>query len=397
MKVSTSRRSFLQAAAASPLIFSSGSWVVHGSSSDQRAAVTFGFNVPQTGAYSAEGGDELRAFLLAVEHLNGEGDGGLLQTMQPLHLQGNGVLGRRVKYVVGDTRTDPKHAVAYARHMMAIDGVSMVSGGVSSSVAIAMQQLAQKMGVIFMTGITHSNDTTGKDRRRYGFRHFLNAQMSGAALGPVLAKQLGSERSVYHLTADYTWGWTQEATIRETTEKLGWRTLKAVRTPIGTTDFSRFIEPIAASGADTVVLNHYGKDLVHSIRQLTETGLRDCLVNGNPFEVVVPLYSSLMAQGAGDAIKGVLGTTNWHWSLEDQGSKTFVNSYITRYGTPPSQAAHTCYVQTLLYANAVEMAGTFYPPEVIRQLEGLQFSGMGNGEVLYRAEDHQCIKSVQVV
>ena len=39
-------------------------------------SVTLGFNVPQTGPYADEGMDELRAFQLAVEHLNGGGDGG---------------------------------------------------------------------------------------------------------------------------------------------------------------------------------------------------------------------------------------------------------------------------------------------------------------------------------
>ncbi|MDB3972628.1 branched-chain amino acid ABC transporter substrate-binding protein, partial [Candidatus Thioglobus sp.] len=41
--------------------------------------------------------------------------------------------------------------------------------------------------------------------------------------------------------------------------------------------------------------------------------------------------------------------------------------------------------------------GTFYPPEVIKQLEGFKFDGMGNGETEYRAEDHQCFKDVLVV
>src|SRR3546814_17453117 len=62
-----------------------------------------------------------------------------------------------------------------------------------------------------------------------------------------------------------------------------------------------------------------------------------------------------MTQGAGAAVKGILGTTNWHWSLQDEGSQVFVKSYGEEYGQPPSQAAHTCYVQTLLYANACEM------------------------------------------
>ena len=40
------------------------------------STVTLGFNVPQSGPYADEGADELRAYELAVEHLNGEGDGG---------------------------------------------------------------------------------------------------------------------------------------------------------------------------------------------------------------------------------------------------------------------------------------------------------------------------------
>lgn len=53
----------------------------------------------------------------------------------------------------------------------------------------------------------------------------------------------------------------------------------------------------------------------------------------------MPLFSRLMAQGAGDAIKGILGSTNWHWSLQDEGSKAFVRSFGQKYGIPPSQAA----------------------------------------------------------
>jgi len=39
----------------------------------QGDTVTLGFNVPQSGPYADEGADELRAYELAVEHLNGGG------------------------------------------------------------------------------------------------------------------------------------------------------------------------------------------------------------------------------------------------------------------------------------------------------------------------------------
>jgi len=386
------------AAVAAPTVFVRGAWAqTFRNDPGASETATLGFNVPQTGPYADEGADELRAYQLAVKHINGEGDGGMLNTIQPLSLTGNGVLGKKVDFVTGDTQTKADAARASARRMIERDGVIMFSGGSSSSVAIAQQSLAQEMGVIYMCGLTHSNDTTGKDRRRYGFRHFFNAKMSGAALGPVLEAEMGTERRAYHLTADYTWGWTQEESIKNTTEALGWQTAETVRTPLGAGDFSQYLTPVLNSGADVLILNHYGKDMVNSLTQAVQFGMRDREVNGKNFEIVVPLYSRLMAQGAGEAVKGILGSTAWNWSLTDEGSQAFVNSFGAEYGFPPSQAAHTCYVQTLLYANACETAGTFYPPEVIRALEGFEFDGAGNGPTLYRAEDHQCFKDVLVV
>ena len=401
MKIS--RRGLLQGTAvlgaglAAPTIFTSKSWAASYTNEPTGSSVILGFNVPQTGAYADEGADELRAYQLAVEHINGEGDGGMLNTFSSKALQGNGINGKKVEYVTGDTQTKSDAARASAKRMIEKDGAIMITGGSSSGVAIAVQGLCQDAGVIFMAGLTHSNDTTGKDKRANGFRHFFNTEMSGAALGPVLKNAFGSERTAYHLTADYTWGWSQEGSIIKYTEALGWQTATAVRTPLGAGDFSQYITPVLNSGADVLVLNHYGRDMVNSLTQAVQFGLRDKQVNGKDFAIVVPLYSRLMAQGAGENVKGIFGSTNWHWSLQDEGSKAFVKSFGQKYGFPPSQAAHTTYCQALLYADACQRAGTFRPSGVGAALEGFKFDGLGNGPTEYRAADHQCFKDVLVV
>ncbi|MGQ7847753.1 substrate-binding protein [Granulosicoccus sp. 3-233] len=399
-----SRRDVLKASAATaaitgaPLFFSRHAYGADFlNNPGDSGVVTLGFNVPQSGAYADEGADELRAYKLAVKHLNGEGDGGMMNTMQPSELKGNGILGKKVEYVTGDTQTKSDAARASAKRMIEKDGVVMVTGGSSSGVAVAVQGLCQDAGIIFMAGLTHSNDTTGKDKKANGFRHFFNAYMSGAALGPVLEKNYGNDRRTYHLTADYTWGWTQEESIIASTEAIGWTTVEKVKTPVGAGDFSQYITPVLNSGADTLILNHYGKDMINSLTQAIQFGLKDKQVNGKNFEIVVPLYSRLMAQGAGENVKGIFGSTNWHWSLTDAGSQAFVKSFGQEYGFPPSQAAHTCYVQTLLYADACERAGTFEPCVVVEALEGHKFDGLGNGPTEYRAGDHQCFKDVLVV
>jgi len=400
-KFNNSRRNFLKTSAivgvgvSAPMIFTNAHAAYR--NEPKGSTVTFGFNVPQTGAYADEGADELRAYQLAVKHINGEGDGGMLNTFSSKALTGSGVNGKKVVFVTGDTQTKSDAARASAKRMIEKDGAIMITGGSSSGVAIAVQGLCQEAGVIFMAGLTHSNDTTGKDKRANGFRHFFNTEMSGAALAPVLKNAYGTDRKVYHLTADYTWGWSQEGSIIKYTEKLGWSTVAAVRTPLGAGDFSQYLTPVLNSGADVLCLNHYGKDMVNSLTQAVQFGLRDKVVNGKQFAIVVPLYSRLMAQGAGDAVKGIYGSTNWHWSLPDPGSKAFVKSFGQEYGFPPSQAAHTTYCQALLYADACQRAGTFMPSEVGKALEGFKFDGLGNGPTEYRAEDHQCFKDVLVV
>jgi branched-chain amino acid transport system substrate-binding protein len=405
LRPTVSRRTALRAGAgAAGLLLAAPMHFVRGAFAEDMSCnmptgdtVTLGFNVPQSGPYADEGADELRAYQLAVQHLNGEGDGGAIATFSSKTLTGKGVLGKKVAFVTGDTQTKSDAARDAAKRMIEKDKAVMITGGSSSGVAVAVQSLCQDMGVIFMACLTHSNDTTGKDKRRYGFRHFFNAYMSGVALGPVLAEAYGKDRTAYHLTADYTWGWTQEESIKNATEGQGWKTAAAVRTPLGAGDFSQYITPVLNSGADVLILNHYGKDMVNSLTQAVQFGLRDKMVNGKKFEIVVPLFSELMAQGAGAAIKGIYGTANWDWKLDNPGTKAFVQSFGKAYGAPPSQAAQTAYAQALLYADACERAGTFFAPAVIKALEGFQFDGLGNGPTLYRDTDHQCFKDVLVV
>ena len=404
LKRGLSRRRVLQTGMAgiigtgvAPLMFTKGAWAQEFCNNPTGDTVTFGLNLPLTGAYAEEGADEQKAYELAVKHLNGEGDGGLLNMLAPSALKGNGILGKKVAFVTSDSQTKADVARAGATRMVERDGAIMITGGSSSAEAIAVQGLCQEMGVIFMAGLTHSNDTTGKDKKRYGFRHFFNAYQSGIGLAPVIVGAYGADRNAYHLTADYTWGWTQEESMKNATEALGWKTVQAVRTPLGAGDFSQFLTPVLNSGADVLILNHYGNDMVNSLTQAVQFGMRDRQVNGKNFEIVVPLFSELMAKGAGANIKGIYGTSNWHWNLQDAGTVAFTKSFGAAYGAPPSQAAHTAYVQALLYADACERAGTFYPPEVIKALEGFEFDGMGNGPTLYRAEDHQCFKNVLVV
>ncbi|MCB1493923.1 MAG: ABC transporter substrate-binding protein, partial [Rhodobiaceae bacterium] len=84
---------------ATPYFFTRGAYAAGYRNEPTGGTVTFGFNVPQTGAYADEGADELRAYQLAVKHINGEGDGGMLPTFSSKALTGAGINGKKVEFV----------------------------------------------------------------------------------------------------------------------------------------------------------------------------------------------------------------------------------------------------------------------------------------------------------
>ena len=107
---SVDRRRFLKTTAiagaglAMPTIFTSASRAQEFCNAPTGSSVVFGFSVPLSGPYADEGADQLRGYELAVQHINGEGDGGMLNTFKGSVLKGNGILGKRVEFVSGDSQ-----------------------------------------------------------------------------------------------------------------------------------------------------------------------------------------------------------------------------------------------------------------------------------------------------
>ena len=53
----------------------------------------------------------------------------MMQTMKPMNLKGNGILGKKVEFVTATLRTKSDAARASAKGMIEKDGVIMFSGG----------------------------------------------------------------------------------------------------------------------------------------------------------------------------------------------------------------------------------------------------------------------------
>jgi ABC-type branched-subunit amino acid transport system substrate-binding protein len=95
------------------------------------------------------------------------------------------------------------------------------------------------------------------------------------------------------------------------------------------------------------------------------------------------------------ARENAYGTVNWHEGYEHPDAAAFTEAYKDEYGEAPTQGSMEAYNNVLHYSVAVEQAGTFHPPSVIRELEGFEWNA-GVGDMMYRASDHQAKRPVYI-
>ena len=363
-----------------------GTWPTGSSGS----SVTIGAAVPRTGTYAVQGEDELKGWELAVEHLNSGHE--LMKKLSPKTKKG--VLGKEVKLVVADSGAKPNEAVQAQQRFITENKVVLMTGSTSSAVAVALNKLAQREHVLYVAGISGSNDTTGKDCVRYGFRQGFFGQTAAAAIAPVLVKQFGKNKKVAYMTPDYTYGHTVTKSMQDMTKDAGWTTVTNQVSPLGAPDYSSYLLNVANSGADLLINVNWGHDAVLSIQQAKQFGVLDKM------KLVVPYQIPFLAREAGgDLMAGVYAATDYWWTVEDKYplAKMFNESFKKKYGYNPEWGAENGYVSFAHWARMVEEAGSFYPPDVIKAFEKGETIPSLLGDVHYRPEDHQCVRPVIIV
>jgi len=355
------------------------------------SSVFIGISVPRTGTYAGPGEDELKGYELAVEHINAGHP--LIKAMSPKTTKG--VLGKEVKYGVADSAANPNTAVQAQSRFISENKAVLITGSTSSAVAVALNHFAQREKVLYVAGISGSNDTTGKDCVRYGFRQDFYGQTAAAAIGPTLLKTFGKSRKAAFMTPDYTYGHTVTKSVNDyLTSNGGWTMVTNQVSPLGSPDYSTYLTNIANSGAEVLVNVNWGHDAVLSTQQAKQFGIL------SKMKLVIPYQTPLLAKEVGaETTQGVYAATDFWWTLEDKFplAKMFVEAFQKKYSYRPDWGAENAYMEFALWADAVEHAGTFYPPDVIKSYEAGRKINSIVGEVYWRAADHQLVRPVIIV
>jgi ABC-type branched-subunit amino acid transport system substrate-binding protein len=364
-----------------------GTWPA-GSQGD---TVRIGAAVPLTGSYAVQGADELKGMELAVAHINEGHD--LMKAIAPK--VDKGVLGKKVELLSADSTAKPNPAVQVQQNFINQNNIILMTGSTSSAVAVALNKFAQREKVLYVTGISGSNDTTGKDCARYSFRQNFYGQTAANAIGPVLVNAYGKGKKAAFMTPDYTYGHTVTKSVNDyLTSQGGWQQVTDQVSPLGTQDFSQYLTNISNSGAEIIVNVNWGRDAVLSVQQAKQFGLTPGM------KMVIPYQIPFLAKEVGPSLTaGVYAATDFWWTLEDKYplAKQFVAAFREKNGYRPEWGAENAYISFAHWARMVTEAGSFYPPDVIKQYEKGETIPSLVGDVHYRPEDHQCVRPVIIV
>lgn len=342
--------------------------------------IKLGLNYPSTGRYKEQGLAQARGALLAVEEINASG----------------GILKRPVELLTANSASKPDKAVGNVKELAA-QGVSMLFGGSSSAVAIAAGQEAAKHDLLYFGTLTYANETTGAQGHKYMFRETYNAHMAAKALAAYLNESL-KDKKLFYITADYSWGWSTEDSLRAftNTEDKGVHSgvLTAYPRPRDS-DFKDALQQAEASGADVLMLVQFGDDMAMALKVAQQMGLKDKMT------IIVPNLTLGMARSAGSGImEGVIGAVPWCWRVPYEydfaGGKAFVEAFVERFNTYPSSSAASAYSIVYQFKEAAERSRSLDTAKLIKALENHSYTHLKDAQQ-WRAMDHQNVQSVYVV
>jgi branched-chain amino acid transport system substrate-binding protein len=231
-------------------------------------------------------------------------------------------------------------------------GIDAVVDVPNSAVALSVTELARQKNKVFMNSGASSSDFTGK----YCSHNSIHWTYDTYALatGTSRAVVASGGDSWYLLTADYAFGHTMEADIRNILSATGAKVLGSARTPLNTPDFSSFLLQAQASKAKVVGLVNAGGDTINSIKQASEFGI----AQGGQKIVAMVLYITDVHSLGLNVAQGLQFTAAYYWDLND-GTRAFAKRFAERMGgRMPTQLQAGAYSATLHYLKAVEEAGT---------------------------------------
>ena len=298
--------------------------------------------------------------------------------------------GMKVEIVSADHQNKPDVGSSIARQWFDSDNVDAIVDVPTSSVALAVNQVAREKGKVMLNSGAASSDLTGKACSPNTVHWTYDTWMLAHGTGSAIVKTGGD--SWFFLTADYAFGHALERDTEDVVKAGGGKVVGRVRHPLNTQDFSSFLLQAQASKAKIIGLANAGGDTINSIKQAAEFGIVKAGQNLAGLLVFLTDVHGLGLQIA----QGLIMTETFYWDLNDQ-TRAWTKRFVEKNGGKYPTMVHAgVYAATLHYLKAIEAGKTDDGTKVVAKMKELPTDDplFGKGEI---REDGRKIHPVYLV
>lgn len=328
------RRSLLKGAAVAtgalavgPLLQGCGA---AGPTTSSSGPIKIGVLVPLAGVYTGLGEDMIQGLELYLESVNNE------------------IAGRKVELVKEDSEAKPDVALTKARKLIEQDKVDLVTGIVSSAVALGLRDLFDSTKNILVISNAGANAVTRDRKSKYIFRTSFSNWQSCFPLGQWAFDNVG--KRAFCSAPDYAAGKEDVEAFKESFVKAGGEIVGELFPPLGNNDYQPFITQMQQGAPDLVFSFYSGSDAVRFVQQYEQFGLKGKIpLVGPGFLTETDVLPQQQA-----AAEGIRTSLHYSHLLDTPENKKFVEAYQGKYNEVPSVFALQSYDAAQLIDAAIK-------------------------------------------
>jgi branched-chain amino acid transport system substrate-binding protein len=275
---------------------------------------------------------------------------------------GGYVLDNPIELVTADHQNKADIAANKAREWADTEGVDVFAELVTSSVALAVNEVAkQKNKITLITGAA-SSSLTGKNCMKSGIHYAYSTRALANGTGGAVVQEGGD--SWFFLTADYAFGHALEGDVSKVVEANGGQVLGKVRHPFPASDFSSFILQAQGSGAKIIGLANAGADTTNAIKAANEFGVVQA---GQKLAGLLVFITDVHSLGL-ETAQGMQLTTGFYWDYDDE-TRAWSARFEEKHGSKPTMIHAGMYSAVSHYLKSVKAAGTDATDAVLAKMQ----------------------------
>ena len=275
---------------------------------------------------------------------------------------GGTVNGKRIELLSADTRNNPDVGAGIANQWFGSNYVDAIADVATSSVALAVQDVARSRNKVLLISGAADADLTGRACSPTTVHWTYDDVALANGTGRAVVKNGGD--TWFFITADYAFGYDLERDTATVVRQNGGWVLGSVRAPLGTADFSAFLSKAQASGAKIIGLANAGGDAINSIKQAGKLGIGQ---GGQKLAALLLFISDVHSLGLQTA-QGLQLTSAFYWDQNDA-TRAWSKRFFDRMKREPTMVQAGVYGSIMHYLAAVKATGTTDGPTVVKQMK----------------------------